>query len=131
MLPPYDDDPFPFEIDESRGRDALPRLRDIGDSLAASGVVVLVGRYEGTGDEGMLTELTALGATGKALEVEVAYEVWDLLESFVPLDYQDGLGGRGEVRYEIASGRVVTDHEQAVEAWESHTRAFPGTTVAR
>lgn len=131
MIPPCDDDTFSFEVDQSRVRDALPRLRAIGASLAATGVVVLVGRYEGSGDEGMLTELTALGATGELLDVKVEYEVWDLLDSFVPLDFQDGPGGRGEVRYEIASGQVVTNHQQVVEAWTSYTRAFPSTTVAR
>jgi hypothetical protein len=94
------------------------------EALQNAGIAIIVGEYQGEGDEGRFDGTHALDGQGLHIDYDLPQEIADRIESLADQlatpHYEDGEGGGGEIRLNVSTGSIVHEAYDFVTQRSSH-----------
>ena len=112
------------EFQNAEHQAAVARLIALAVPLVAAGAVAIAIEYSGSGDEGTVEAVYALDGAGEMMDAAMPDGVAAELETFTPPGYEWGEGGYGQIRLDLATGRVVVDHNDYILSTEESTHVY-------
>ena len=95
---------------------AKQSLRNLAPSMLEKGVRLVVIKYDGSGDEGYVDEITFADVEGKSVQLEndkkMKEELDEIAYVLLPEGWENDEGGYGEVRFEPETAKIRRIHNQ-------------------